>query len=311
MNYSVYHVVRNTIFTFSLFISLLIFPIGNLFAQSNEIVEFFRNQMDTTKLDFRKPKYLLIDETNLLDFYKRQPSFGMYKDNYFITGVPINEKITKHTADVKFQISVRQYLFKNLLPSNSTLLLTYTQKSFWNLYEESAPFQDNNYNPGLVLIKPIIIKNRLYGAINIALEHESNGEDGLKSRGWNYLMLSGIYFYNPCFSVQAKVWNGILSKADEEHGEVGNPDLFKYRGYGMFVLNYRSLNDKFGASLVINPCAKNVNSQLEVSYKPNKRNQYIFLQWYQGYCENMLEYNLYFSMLRVGICIKPPIRDFF
>ncbi|MDR0612698.1 MAG: hypothetical protein LBG45_04335 [Dysgonamonadaceae bacterium] len=59
---------------------------------------------------------------NLLD---RQPSFGMYRDNYVITGIPTNEKITKHTADIKFRISIRQRLTKTVLPVNTFLMLTF------------------------------------------------------------------------------------------------------------------------------------------------------------------------------------------
>jgi alkylhydroperoxidase/carboxymuconolactone decarboxylase family protein YurZ len=41
-------------------------------------------------------------------------------------------------------------------------MLTYTQKSFWDIYQDSYPFADNNYNPGLALAKPIVVERGKY-----------------------------------------------------------------------------------------------------------------------------------------------------
>jgi phospholipase A1 len=282
-------------------LSLLGFAV-DVSAQAKEVEELWKIQLDTGRTNLIKPVYLEISEEKILELFDKQPSFGMYHDNYFITGIPLNKEVNKHTADAKFQISIRQRLTKTVLPFNSFLMLTYTQKSFWDIYEKSSPFGDNNYNPGLVLAKPVVRNNKLRGITSFAFEHESNGKDSLDSRSWNYFTLSGVYFYNASLSVQAKVWYGWLD------GE--NPDLFKYKGYGMIALNYRSLNDRFGVSLVLNPCKAAVNTQMEVTYRPNKKaNQYLFLQWYQGYGESLLEYNRYTSMIRVGICMRPPMRN--
>jgi phospholipase A1 len=290
------------------------FPGFKLFSQSKEMMEIWQNKMDSGKINFRKPSYLTVTEEQMLNLFDKQPNFGMYKDNYIVTGIPINREISKYTADVKFQISVYQRLTKGVLPFNSSLMLTYTQKSFWNVYKKSAPFEDSNYNPGLLLAKPVIYKNQLRGVACIALEHESNGKDSLDSRGWEYLVLSGLYFFNPNFTVQAKIWAGFLDHGDPDLDGGGNPDFYKYRGFGLIAMNYRSLNDKFWVSAIINPRKKlgNFNTQLELNIKLNaKTNQYFFIQWYSGYCENMLNYNKHTSMVRAGICIKPPLRNLY
>jgi len=298
------------IITIIFFISIVDFSYG----QTKEIDEMWRLQLDSSKINYNKPVYLQINEDEILKLFDRQPSFGMYKDNYFITGVPTNERINKYTSDVKFQISIRQRLTKTSLPFNTFLMLTYTQKSFWDIYAKSAPFKDNNYNPGFSIVKPLINKNGLIGVAAIALEHESNGKDSLESRGWNYVVLSGMYFLNPFFSIQAKLWAGFLDQGDKDLDGGGNKDLYKYRGYGLVAFNYRSYNDRIWVSAVINPRKKiwNLNTQLEVSIKLTaKANQYLFIQWYQGYGESLLEYNKYSSMVRVGMCIKPPLRNLF
>ncbi len=152
---------RSVFFTFILLLTLG-FAI-DLSAQTKEMESLWKSQIDTGEIRLNKSKYLEISEEKALEVFDNQPNFGMYHDNYFITGVPTNTAINKHTADAKFQISIRQRLMKTHLPFNTFLMLTYTQKSFWNIYENSSPFGDNNYNPGIVLTKPIIRNNKLRG----------------------------------------------------------------------------------------------------------------------------------------------------
>ncbi len=77
-------------------------------------------------------------------------------------------------------------------------------------------------------------------------------------------------------------------------------------------MNYRSTNGQFGAALVANPCKKGVNTQLEITFNPIKgANQYLFLQWYQGYGESLLEYDRYVSMVRAGISMRLPFGNLF
>ncbi|MFR3215992.1 MAG: phospholipase A [Dysgonomonas mossii] len=87
-----------------------------------------------------------VDEEDILKQIDNMPAFGIYRDNYFTTGVPLNQSINKNTADALFQVSIRHRLTKSRLPFNTFLYLTYTQKSYWDIYDKSAPFRDNNYN---------------------------------------------------------------------------------------------------------------------------------------------------------------------
>lgn len=286
---------------------LLFSAIQNLFAQGKELEELWKNQLDTAKVAFTKSMYLNIDEKEVMKLIDRQPSFAMYKDNYFITGGPTNQPVNKYNADAKFQISIRQRLIKSVLPFNSLLMLTYTQKSFWDIYQNSFPFADNNYNPGLVIAKPVISKNKLKGIGIVGFEHESNGRsDSLEDRSWNYFVFTGTYFYNLYFTVQAKIWAGWAGS--------NNEDLLYYKGYGLVAVNYRSINDRLWITAIINPCKKfnSFNTQLEINLKINpKANQYLFIQWYNGYAEGLFEYNKYTSMIRMGVCIKPPLRNLY
>lgn len=289
-----------------LFTLIFFTAMQNSHAQLKEVEEMWKNQLDTGKYDFKRPMYLEITEEKALKIFDRQPNFGIYRDNYFVTGIPTNKEITRYNADAKFQISIRHRLTNTVLPFKTFLMLTYTQKCFWDIYADSAPFGDSNYNPGLTLGKPIILENKLRGILSFAFEHESNGQDSINSRSWNYFLLSGSYYFNANFSVQGKVWAGWVG--DE------NKDLYKYRGYGLVALNYRTINDKLWFSAIVNPRTKigNFNTQLELNLKLDSReNQYLFIQWYNGYGEGLLEYDQYTSMVRIGICIKPPFRNIY
>jgi Outer membrane phospholipase A len=299
------HNLKNTLLRMLMLLCLLQFPHTRLMAQEKDIAEMIRQLNDSSK-NIRNSAYLQISEDQLIRLFDKQPSFGMYRDNYVVSGIPTNTKINNHTSDAKFQFSIRQRLTKSVLPLKTFLMLIYTQKSFWNVYENSAPFADNNYNPGLLLVKPIIQNNELKGIGTFSIEHESNGRDSIYSRSWNYIVLSGVYFFNAKISLQTKFWYGLLASE--------NSDLYSYKGYGFIAINYRTENDKFWLSAIINPNAtfSNINTQVELNFKPNyNANQYFFLQWYNGYAESLLDYKEYSSMIRIGICIKPPMRNFY
>ncbi|MCD7971971.1 MAG: phospholipase A [Candidatus Azobacteroides sp.] len=291
-------------FSTILFITLSFLLSFQLYSQNQNIEEAIMEQADTSDIDFKKPLYLHLPEEEIINIFDKQPAFGMYRDNYIMTGIPTNKKITRHTADALFQISIQYRITKTILPWNTFLLLTYSQRSFGKIYESSSPFSENNYNPALLLGKPLIFKDELRGLASLSIEHESNGKQDTDSRSWNYIVLSAAYFFNINFSLQGKVWAG--SMGDE------NKDLLRYRGYGLLACNYKTTNDKFWVSALIYPrdYFRGYNTKIELNYKINQKlNPYLFLQWYNGYGETLIDYKDYSSMVRVGICLKPPLRN--
>ena len=262
---------------------------------------------ELSKVSIIRPAYFELTKEEYLKLADHLPNFGMYRENYIITGIPTNKDVNKHTADAKFQFSIRHRITRTILPLETFMMLTYSQKSFWNIYENSSPFKDNNYNPGLAFFTPIIRNNHLRGMSVISLEHESNGRDSVDSRSWNFLGISLVYFFNMQISAQIKVWPAIIDGSE-------NKDLYDYKGYGMIALSYRGLKDKMKFSLVLNPRKKfsSVNTQVDFSYRLNKKaNVYFFAQWYNGYGEGLLEYNKYRSMVRFGISLRPDMLIFY
>jgi len=235
------------------------------------------------------------------DFDSR-PYFGMYKDNYFLLGTTFPGKPTSTNSDVKFQISIRQRLTKSRLPWNTYLFLFYTQKAMWNVFQNSMPFHDLNYNPGIGLSRLIIIKDKLVGSATLMIEHESNGRDRLASRSWNKISLAANVFVDPLLMVHGKFWIPIVDGGY-------NRDILRYSGIYQAGLQARTHDSKwvFDATLVKRKGWNlNFNTIINVGVRFNKRdNQYLMLQYYNGYGECLLDYNKFHSRLRIGLLMRP------
>lgn len=227
--------------------------------------------------------------------------FTLFKDNYFIGGTTLGHKPTSLNSDVKFQLSIAQRLTKSKLPFDTYLFIQYTQKAFWNVFQESLPMKDLNFNPGIGLGHLIVYHNKYIGKGYLMLEHESNGKDSTASRSWNKVSLAVAITLSQNWEAQFKTWIPIVD------GE-NNKDLLKYNGIFQVAANYRTDNRCFNCGVVLTKRKTwtSFNTQVELSYRFNKNeNQYFFLQYYNGYGENLLEYNKFKSMIRIGFVIKP------
>lgn len=244
----------------------------------------------------------IIDTDSLRRDFDKQPYFGLYKDNYFIFGTSIGPKPTVENSNVKFQISISQKLTRSTLPWGTYLYLFYTQKVFWNVLQKSMPMTDLNFNPGIGLAKPLFVRNRFIGKAFLLIEHESNGRDGDESRSWNRISFGASIMVDPHLTVHGKAWIPIVDG-------INNKDILKYSGIYQVGLQVYSSNRRLTGSVLLTKRAGwnfNYNTTVELAYRVMRReNQYLFLQYYNGYGEGLLDYNKFHSQLRVGIVIKP------
>ncbi|MDH6534503.1 phospholipase [Parabacteroides sp. 52] len=231
----------------------------------------------------------------------KEPYFTLFKDNYIIGGIPIGSEPTAINSDVKFQLSISQRITRSKLPFDTYLFIQYTQKNFWNVFQKSLPMREMNFNPGIGLGHLIVYKDNYIGKGYLMLEHESNGKDSIFSRSWNKVTLATSIMLNKNWETQAKIWIPIIDSRN-------NKDILKYNGIFQFATTFRTNNKRFNISALFTKrnSKMSFNSQVEISYKfKQTENQYFFLQYYNGYGENLLEYNQYKSMLRLGFVIKP------
>lgn len=242
------------------------------------------------------------------DTIDKMPSFSMYEDNYLISGVPLNQKISRETADIKYQISFKQLLTRKTLPLDSYLFLTYTQTAFWTVYADSSPFEEINFNPGISLGKPVYnSKNKLVGMAFLNAQHESNGRDSIYSRSWNKVSLSFHAAISDRINMSLEAWYPFSYKKD-------NPDLLEYMGPGELNFTYNLKPKNLALDVMIR---KGLNwewkgaTRARLLYRPFKmRSHRITLEWFYGYAESLIDYNRMTSMLRIGILFRSDDLNF-
>jgi len=248
---------------------------------------------------FRPDKELIAD--SIIKNFDDSPSFDVYKDNYIVLGTDLFRNPDRNNSDAKFQISVRQRLTNSVLPFRTYLFLTYTQLAFWDVFQESFPFRDINFNPTIGIGRSLIYNNRYLGDIAFQLEHESNGKDKEDSRSWNKVSLQGQFKFTSHWTFFSKLWIPIID------GE-NNKDLDQYKGYGITAMTYNQ-RDKFNIGLVLNHRSGSFlgpNVTINASYRIFKsENQYLFFEFYNGYGEGLLDYREYHQRFRLGFVIKP------
>ena len=237
-----------------------------------------------------------------------QPGFSMHRDNYFISGIPLNKKPSRDNSDVKYQISFKQRLRRTPLPGGVFPYLMYTQKAFWDIYKSSKPFDEINFNPGFALVRPFFLKGHRLSYLSASLEHESNGRDSIYSRSWNFFAVSLRSQWTERLTLGLRFWLPMAYKDD-------NPDLLTYVGLGELSSSYIIKPDIWSADIILKK-GKGWNNkgsmQVQLNWRPCKdENQYLMLQWFQGNGESLIDYKQHTSMLRIGFLLKPNILGVF
>ncbi|WP_445908721.1 phospholipase A [Yeosuana sp.] len=247
-----------------------------------------------------------LDSINFKKVIQQMPSFTIHGDNYIITGTTLGETPNSTNSDAKLQLGFKQRLTDAALPWNTYLFFTYKQVSFWDIYKESFPFRETNYNPGLGLVKPFFRDGKLSEFLMFQYEHESNGRDLEFSRSWNYLSFYFQRYLNENITLAAKFIIPIGDKPD-------NDDITDFRGFNNISLSYRVNNN-----LILEGDFRKAFSLdwkgralVGVSYRLSKKsNQYLYLQYFLGYSEDLINYNQDTQKLRIGIAFKDLLFKF-
>ena len=134
--------MKTRIYTIIIFFILIIrAPIA--YSQENTILQVdslslrnnYLNEMQSINVLKHKP--IEVSEDLVRSVLDKQAPFAVYKDNYMVTGIPLNKSVTRKTADAFFQFSIRHRVTRSVFPFNSFLYITYSQKSFWDIYDEN------------------------------------------------------------------------------------------------------------------------------------------------------------------------------
>lgn len=232
----------------------------------------------------------------------KRPHFTTFKDNNGLIGTTIGSKPSGENSDAKYQLSVMQRFTDSNLFWNTHFFFQFTLTSYLNVFQPSFPLHDISINPGIGLNKYLFKNGKYIGQGYIMLEHESNGFDDEKSRSWNKLSVAATVQMTRNWEFQAKAWIPIIDGRYSQH-------VLRYQGLGFVASNFSTNNKRLNLSMMFTPTYRSragVNSQFELNCRIlRKQPVYAILQYYNGYGENLLDYDVYKSRIRFGFAFKP------
>jgi len=216
-----------------------------------------------------------------------------YKPIYWIFGDKENQS--------KLQLSFQYSILKKY---ESGLFFGYSQYSAWDLYDQSSPFRNHDFNPEIFLRSKYMLEGIL-DYIQIApYEHMSNGRDGIDNRSLDraYLQVQ--------WSTGKRLNVGINAKG------------YIYYNQAKENKDYRVYTKQYWAKIFITGGEadyEHVRGELyfaisggrkgfqEVGYISKKfpwMNNRLFIKFYNGYCSNLLEWQEKEKSVMAGIVFK-------
>ena len=252
-----------------------------------------------------------LKSTSLYGIGDEDINFKSYRPSYF--GYRVSHSNKDNEGEIKFQLSLkyqvtRSDVFEDKLYANKVLsnwYFGYTQKSFWSIQKNSAPFRESNFSPEFFKEAHFsewdsvdVFKFLRFGLY----QHESTGEAGIGSHGWNLTYIEPVWKFSD-LTLAPKIWVPVLFTS-KENAAPDNVDIFDYYGYGEIKLAYdqsRSLrhslmyrqgkdSDKYGFQW-----------QTDFAFNWDKLNPKIFFQYWSGFGESLKDYNNNTNGLVLGL----------
>ena len=268
--------------------------------------EYTFDKIDTNTTEVKELLSSLAD-TN---FYGMQP----YQTNYILPFSYASKKYKNGdlNTEVEFQLSFKKPLTYNLFGLNEYLTFAYTQKVWWQLYGESAPFRETNYLPEVYFLVPTTkyIDDKFnLKFLKYSFLHESNGRDGYSSRSWNRLYVAGDWQFKNLF-LTTRLWYRIPEKKKQdpinnpnENGD-DNPDILNYMGYGDIKLNYFLNKHEFGSIFRYNfGLGGKDRGAIDLHYSHpffSSKNTFLYVKFFNGYGESLIDYNHCVTKTSIG-----------
>lgn len=211
--------------------------------------------------------------------------------------------------EAKFQISIKMPIhLADQDESIEGLYFGFTAMSLWQVYnsEISKPFRETNYEPELFYTFETRLKILGYhfNAAQIGINHQSNGQNQLRSRSWNRLYGSLLFSDETSFYYLKAWYRFPEDEKDDPLDPKGddNPDITDY--LGNFELGYGTRMGNFNlVTLLRNNLRTSDNKgsiELNLSYPINDRYE-ILLQYFNGYGDSLIDYNRHQQRISLGI----------
>lgn len=266
-------------------------------------------KIKTESLAANNPYVLLPHRPNYFMPFTYQTKVNQEEQEQFygrLRGEDAPSKEELEHVEFVFQLSVKYIVAKNVLGKFSTLAVAYTNKSFWQAYNDnvSSLFRETNHEPEIILDFQPLFKG--IDHMSLSFNHQSNGQVGNLSRSWNRLILSSAKIW-PNRLLNIRAWYRIPEKAksdpDDTRGD-DNPDIDDYLGYGDVFLLEKYGNHSFAATFRNNLNFDENRGSLELDWTfPLTGNLKGFVQYFNGYGESLIDYDQYQERIGFGIKI--------
>jgi phospholipase A1 len=247
------------------------------------------------------------DEQKLLKLSPHEPSYIL---PFSYNGNPnsdifqqIKPGVEVDKIEVKFQISTKLKLLDDMYNDNWDLWFGYTQTAWWQLYNsgESAPFRDTNYSPEIFAscYSNIDIFGFTLLESDFGLIHQSNGQSEILSRSWNRIY-ANFQFVRGDYMLEIQPWYRLPEDPEDDD----NPNIEKYLGYGNYRLLYKNGEHIYSVLLRNNLRFDDNKGAVELSWTfPLYDTARLYVQYFNGYGESLLDYNHSSNRLSVGILL--------
>ena len=248
-------------------------------------------EMKQEKISYKDFAIALYKPTYILPYYYTgSPDTAAYQGT-----TPNNERLKN--AEIKYQISLKVPVWKNMFGSSTSLYFAYTQLSYWQLYAPKAFMRENDYEPEVFFANHVdwhLFNKWNLNFLNVGAEHQSNGFGNSLERSWNRLYLDAIAS-NDNWMVDIKPWY-ILSK------NANNTNIANYLGYVKVIVAYKYHQQVFtiqGYNLIEHG-GKRPSAEVTWSFPLTK---YIkgYLQAFSGYGQSLIEYNHHTNSAGIGL----------
>lgn len=276
---------------------------------SNSLANEYFHKVKKDYESLMEKKYILLPHKGnyLMPFvYNSNPNNSIYSAALPQDQLSKKGEITKDT-EAEFQLSFSIVADKNIFKTEWDLFISYTQKSFWQVYNSawSKPFRETNYAPEIYLRrifdKPIEILGLKFVLFDAGLIHQSNGQIQALSRSWDRIFVRTAFIKNR-FTMMLDLWYRLPERSSEDE----NKSIYKYRGYGELRLAYGA-GDNF-YQLRILPGTYRQGVELEYSYPINDAIRF-FTKISHGYGLSLQDFDHESQKIGIGFSLGDPFTN--
>ena len=221
-----------------------------------------------------------------------------HQNNYFLPIAYSSYKGSHKDITSEFSISLKKLIASDIIGLNEDYYFAYTQLSWWDIYADSSPFYENNYQPEIYTQIPVDFYN--FNHIRLGFLHDSNGKGELESRSWNRIYSSFELDFGK-LSLTPRLWLRLPDNKDD------NPAIVKYNGIIDLTAYYKLPSGSFIQSIFSNNLRfdKENKSSFELRYLHYIGDGfYIYLSGFSGYGYELVYYKKYQNRIGIGIAFR-------